>query len=220
MQEEQKQPEPKLVWFEQIKYGYFPCNLVAKPEEVYNKDYFDRYQSYEGTEVEKCLNAARVALVNKHVHSDQVGVDVGIGAGTFLSQMPTWYGFDVNPVGVEWLKSQTRWHDIYCAKDNWRRNIQAFTFWDVFEHLSTDEMEDVMRFTPNVLIISIPLFESEAEVLASKHFRPTEHYHYFSDVSLRSFMIAYGYECVETNTMEQECGREAIYTYVFKRIVK
>ncbi len=53
-------------------------------------------------------------------------------------------GYDVNPVGVQWLKLRGRWIDLYTADA-----FPALTFWDSLEHINligAVEQEFKMRF--------------------------------------------------------------------------
>jgi hypothetical protein len=53
--------------------------------------------------------------------------------------------------------------------------------------------------------------------LRSKHFRPTEHYWYFSRDGLVFAMKGCGFALVAESNVETELGREDIGTFAFRR---
>jgi hypothetical protein len=68
-----------------------------------------------------------------------------------------------------------------------------------------------------LVFTSIPVFEGPAQVLRSKHFKPSEHLWYWSSTGFVRWMQARGFSCLEENRMETELGREDICTFVFAR---
>lgn len=67
------------------------------------------------------------------------------------------------------------------------------------------------------VFVSIPIFAHKEHVLRSKHFRPTQHFWYWTHDGFIRWMQERGFSCVEKNCMESELGREDIGTFVFAR---
>ncbi|MEB5973475.1 class I SAM-dependent methyltransferase [Pantoea dispersa] len=196
--------DSELVFFPELGIGRYP---VPK-ERPYNEDYFQRYLKMADTEVGRQLTIARMELVSRH-YSGPV-LDVGIGAGQFVSMRPLTYGYDVNPAGVEWLRAKGLFVDLY------QTTFPALTMWDVLEHI--DDPEEAVSRAGDYVFVSIPIFRDSADITASHHFRKDEHIWYFTDDGLRRWFKQQGFECVEHNRKECELGRKGIGTYAFKRI--
>lgn len=204
----------ELIWDDSLGYGYYPVDFDKTP---YDKEYFDRYASYEGSEIEKRLNAFRVKLALEWYRGDVC--DIGIGSGTFIRAMKEAEaadphqcvsGFDVNPAGIEWLKKNATFHDPYLVP------VDTATFWDSLEHIPRP---DLILEKVSCAIISIPIFEDKSHVFRSKHFRKDEHAWYFTDAGFKQYMLTLGFRCRHECNTESEIGREGIKTYVFVRSV-
>ena len=200
-----KQPKDKFIWDDSIGYGYYPVNN----EGVYNDAYFDKYTGYEHTPVGEKLNASRVALAKKYQYGGRI-LDIGIGSGQFLRAV-IGLGYDICPKAVQYLKDVCSWKNPW-KDDLW--GVDVVTFFDSFEH--EDDIEGLFeKIYGRTIVMSIPIFRDEAHARSSKHFRPDEHYHYFTHAGLVNWFEKRGYELLESNTMEQEAGREDIGTFVF-----
>lgn len=209
--EDSPDPRPEhgkeLVWWPERGFGYYP----ARPEGVYDAAYFAKYEAYAKTEMGEKLRAARLALVQKH--GAESVFDVGIGSGDFLraaseAGLESW-GYDVSPHGVEWLKRRGRFRNPYVHP------AENLTLWDSLEHVA--DPSRLVRRASGLVFVSLPIFEGPDHVLRSKHFRPAEHYWYFTDRGFQRWATRLGFEMIETNEMETEIGREDIRTYVLRR---
>lgn len=192
-------------WDERGEVGFYPVD----PGGVYDDAYFEEYVRRAGTPVGLALNEARVALVRKWAGDGSV-VDVGVGAGAFiLAHGPRTRGYDVNPRAIRWLLDCGLWWDPYQADpDN-------ATFWDSLEHIERPEaLLARVRFHA---FVSIPIFEGPDHAARSKHFKPREHYWYFTRNGFVRFMESCGFCLLEENRMETELGREDIGTFAFRR---
>ena len=192
--------QDKLVWKEELGIGYYPVE-----ETPYDAAYFEKYVGYEKTEIGKKLNKSRVDLVNKY--SFETLVDIGIGSGQFVKSFENAQGSDINPVAVQWLKDNNRLYK--------NTPVDAMTFWDCLEHIHdpTELLSKVKKY----VFVSCPIFTDKDHVLRSKHFRTDEHCWYFTEAGLCLFMACAGFTLVEKNRIEEECGREDIGTFVFKK---
>lgn len=199
----------KLIWIPEAGVGYFPVD--AAPAE-YGADYFARYQAMSGTPMANKLNAARVRMVRRHY--DGPVVDIGIGAGDFLNAMPdeskVW-GYDVNPVAVDWLKRRELYINPYELE-----SVAAITCWDSLEHIR--DFPALINRVAEWVFVSLPTFYSANDVLNSKHYRRDEHFWYFSPSGLVNVMESLGFECREINCDETEIGREGITSFAFRRV--
>lgn len=176
---------------------------------VYGAEYFAKYQGYAETEMGKQLTEARVHLIKKHLSPDDTLIDIGIGCGQFLEAAPTTlcYGIDVNLKAIEWLR--------HSGKEWPCKELPNATFWDSLEHIA-----DAPRMIERVrghAFVSMPIYEGIDHVLKSRHYRPDEHYWYFTDDGLVRMFDLLGFDLEERSMMETELGREDIGTYVFRR---
>lgn len=193
----------ELKWWGE--YGF----LQADPTGVYNAEYFSKYKRYATTELGRQLNNARLSLVGRHILAESPLVDVGVGCGQFVESRPHTRGYDVCPEAVAWLKSRDLWTDPY------RGSVENASFWDSFEHIESPGI--LLARVTKWAFLSLPIFWDKDHVLRSKHFRPTEHYHYFTRIGLIRYMDMYGFVLREDNVMETKLGREDIGSFAFKR---
>ena len=189
--------QEKLVWLSKLGIGYYPVE-----ERSYDQEYWEKYLSYKNTDIGNRLNNARCALVSKYAFGDVL--DIGIGNGDFVEGMDC-YGYDINPAAIEWLKA--------IGKFKKPEPIYAMAFWDSLEHIHNPE--PLLGMIQTYAFVSCPIYTDRDHVLRSKHFRPDEHYWYFTKEGAELFMANYGFSLVEFNTMESELGREDIGTFVF-----
>lgn len=182
----------------------------------YDRAYWRKYQSYDGTPTDACLNAARVALARSF---GPTALDIGIGSGSFQRSFEdaggTCYGYDVNPAAIDWLAEQRRWRDPYAHRLD---DIDVVCCWDSLEHMA--DPDALLRRLPRGvgLCVSLPVFDGLDQVRASKHYRPDEHFTYWTPAGLISYLAWFGYALRSYGTPEVACGREAIGTFAFVRI--
>jgi len=198
--------ENKLIWYPENGIGYYP---VKDP--VYDDGYFKKYEEYESTLKGKQIVIARINIINKYTFGKTL--DIGIGSGYLIKNRENTYGYDVNPRGIQWLENQELYVNPYADCID---NFKAITFFDSFEHIKNPE-KLIKKIGKQYIIISIPIFENMNHVLKSKHFRKSEHYHYYTDKGLKYLMKSFGFEVIEIDDFETKIGREDIKTYVFKR---
>lgn len=182
--------------------GYYPVQHTP-----YDFAYFSKYRAYAETPLGYALNRARLETVERHWSGPLV--DVGIGCGQFVESRSLTWGYDVNPIAVEWLASRA----LFC--DPREGPVVAATFWDSLEHIADPAL--ILDNVTNFVFVSIPIFQNAEAALRSKHFRPTEHYWYFTERGLATFMDGHGWRCIEHHDAETRLGREDIGTFVFER---
>lgn len=193
----------ELVFLPEIGIGRFP----VPQQRPYDADYFFRYQRLADTPMGHALTQARISLVARHYSGALL--DVGIGGGQFVSQRPDTKGYDVNPAGIDWLKSHRCWADLYAG------SYPAISFWDALEHI--DDPEAAVSRAEKWVFVSIPVFRDSEHLLRSRHFRKDEHIWYFTHAGLLRWFDVQGFVCREWNEAETALGRDGIYSYAFER---
>ncbi|WP_249278403.1 methyltransferase domain-containing protein [Bordetella genomosp. 7] len=193
-----------LVWLPEYGMGYYP----VKPEDMpYDAEYFAKYRENADTGIGRALTQARMDLVARHYTGFLL--DVGIGCGQFVEARPQTFGYDVNPAGVAWLRDRGWYQDLYAG------TCAALSFWDSLEHIQ--DPGAAVRQAREWVFVSLPIFDGADHCLRSKHFRKNEHIWYWTHDGIIRWMAAQGFECVESNTVETEIGREGIGSYAFRR---
>ena len=198
-----------LVWFPEKEIGY---SLPVKPI-AYDDKYFNQYIEKEDTEVGRKLNDFRVELVNRYTNGRIL--DVGIGNGAFIKNRGNCWGYDVNPKGIEWLKTRSRFLNPYEVNMDYE-GVAGITFFDSLEHIMHPS-KLLKRISKQLVFISIPIFNSLSHLLVSKHFKKNEHIYYFTTNSFVNYMSLLGFKWLEFSNQEITCGREDIYTFVFRK---
>lgn len=190
----------KLLWLPDFGIGYYPVE-----EAPYDEAYWEKYLKMEDTEIGHALNKARLDIVSKYSFDSLI--DIGIGSGAFIKETPNYYGFDINPSAVEWLKSVGKYKEP--------SPVDALSFWDSIEHIHnpTALLENAKKY----VFISTPIYTDKDHILRSKHFRPDEHCWYFTKDGIINYLGNFGFNCIEYSNIETELGREDIGSFVFVR---
>lgn len=205
----------RLIWSQEDGVGF----LEVKNEGVYDEEYFQRYREMSQTPMAIALNGFRADLVRRH--GGRVGgafeeitlLDVGIGDGAFLRALEEdrWihrFGADVNPAGIAYLEEHGQ---LGSLEDTYG----VVTFWDSLEHIRDPRW--ALRSAASVALVSIPIFADVEHVLASRHFRPDEHYWYFTRAGFIAFAKQEGFDVVDVLATETALGRDGIETFVLNR---
>lgn len=193
-------------WDDRDGIGFYE----ADPTGVYNESYFEKYIGYAHTELGKQITAARIDLVDDHIRGAPL-LDIGIGCGQFILHRhpaPT-FGYDINTTAIQWLLNRKLW------KDPWVVDVDNVSLWDAFEHLRRPEL--LLTTVRKYVFMSIPIFDGPEHVVASKHFRPTEHFWYFTRAGLLTLMAGAGFRLIDENAAETVLGRDGIRSFVFRR---
>lgn len=203
----------KLRWDDELGYGYIDCAAYIQEHglsDPYDQAYFKKYVDYAATELGRKITDFRLKTVNKLTNG--LVIDIGIGSGQFVetrnAQGKPTHGHDVNPLGIKWLQEKG-WHA------NLLEPCEVMTFWDSLEHIQ--DPKPLLKLVTRFVTVSIPIFTDYKSVINSKHYRPTEHYHYWDHRGFVSFMWSQGLRLVEYSDAETELGREGIRTFIFRR---
>lgn len=198
----------RLKWWPSFGVGFYPCETGIQP---YDQKYFERLQVMAEQEIGRNLMRSRCALVERHFRGTLI--DVGVGCGAFIDERTKWrrktFGWDVNPASLAWLDQRGLLVDPYMVP------FDAASLWDVLEHIP-----DFTQLIANVrswLFLSLPIFRDVEHALVSKHYRPDEHYWYFTRDGLVAVMHMLGFDLIEENDMETKLGREDIGSFAFCR---
>jgi hypothetical protein len=177
----------------------------------YDKAYYDKYVAYENTEISKRLNAFRVGFTSRC----RTILDIGIGSGEFIRSSPVeTLGYDVNPIAVEWLRNRGLYLNPYKSLPS---RVSGITLWDTLEHIPTPT--DLLNRLPIGIqvFVSIPIFETLSSIKDSKHYRPNEHFYYFTHPGLLTYFDDLGYTLIEHSDGESRAGRESIGSFHFRK---
>ena len=199
----------RLIWWPDIGVGYFPVTAEISP---YDYNYFDRFDRDARTDLGKSLMQARVNFIEQHYRGPLI--DVGIGCGAFIDlrnkRHRMTYGYDINLAGIEWLEQRALFVNPYYVR------FEAASLWDVLEHMP--DFTILLHNISDWLFLSLPIFHNADHALHSKHFRPKEHYWYFTRSGLIHTMSKCGFQLVSESNVETELGREDIGTFAFRRV--
>ena len=190
-----------FVWSDQKGYGFH-----TRPAMLYTGDYFEHYQKLDNTKMGMLLTRARLELVDRYTRLT-ANVDIGIGGGRFVQESGG-SGYDVCEAAVKWLGKN--------FVDPYQQKVSSATCWDSLEHIP--EPEKLLAQVKEWLFVSLPVCDTQAEWLASKHMKPGEHLHFWSTDGFLRWCAEQGFECVEMNRVESDLGREGIMSFAFKRV--
>ena len=122
-------------------------------------------------------------------------------------------GFDINPLAVKWLEEQNIFENPYQNMPN----VEGLSFWDSLEHIPNPNALLSLMKKGQYAFISIPILNDLKEVKSNKHYRPNEHYYYFTKKGMVKYMNDSNFELIEIDDFEIKAGREDILTFVFKK---
>lgn len=198
----------ELVYCKELAYQN---NMESSIE--YGVEYFDNYVRRADTEISCRLNQARIDLVEKYCK--HCILDIGIGSGEFIrrSKLKV-YGYDINPHGIKWLNDRNLFVDPYIDIP---ADIEGLTLWDTLEHIKNPQDLLTKLRAGMLLFVSLPTFTDLASLKQNKHYKPNEHYYYFSINGFVNYITDSGFEVLEHNDCETRAGRESITSFVCRR---
>jgi hypothetical protein len=177
----------------------------------YDKHYFAKYVSHENSEIARKLNQGRTSITEKYCLKI---LDIGIGSGEFIKKSNIFtYGYDINPVAIKWLMERQIYVDPYTNMPE----VDGLTFWDSLEHIPNPGQLLSLIPSGKYVFISLPIFNDLLKVRSSKHYKPNEHYYYFTANGMIGWMKDSGFDLLEMSDFETRAGREDILTFVFKK---
>lgn len=195
-----------LLWSEELGYGWHSGQPIN-----YDGGYFEHYRTLDSKPMATALTRARIQLVSKFCAPNDT-LDIGIGGGRYVLESGG-MGYDVCHEARQWLISQGRLADPYMGG---MRCAKAVTCWDSLEHIP--EPEKLLERVSGWLFVSMPIYTGLADLLASKHYKPGEHLHYWTFDGFVKWCAKQGFELMEVNHEETALGREGITSFAFKRV--
>lgn len=209
--------DDQLHWLEPFGAGFYDVDAWLDRNGrglVYDDAYFQKYQRMADSPIGEALNAFRVDLLHRVSDPDCLVLDVGIGDGAFLraaeDELPRLRlrGCDINPAAIRYLEAHGQLGSIELTYD-------VVTFWDSLEHFRDPRIP--LRAAGRFALVSLPVFPDSSAALRSKHFRPDEHFWYFSPRGFVAFAEGQGFQVVDQLETENYLGREGISTFILKR---
>jgi hypothetical protein len=183
---------------------------VDRTESVpYDNTYLDKIKAKTK---KKEINKLRKEIVDEHAPSGMV-LDIGCGDMSFINTIHRAYGYDVIPEVVAELKEKSIYRNPI---EQFPSDVTAVTMWDSLEHMP--EPKILLSKIPCKLFVSIPIIKDIRRVRQSVHYRPNEHYWYFTNNGFINYMFNMDFQCIDHNEHETTAGREDISTYVFRRV--
>ena len=196
--------------------------VKAKPIDVYDSKYCEKYVDYSKSEINEGLQQLRWDTVLRHVRSGRL-LDIGCGAGAFMKAAPK--GFSVIGQDVN------RYCIIYCKQIGVEADetspIETFDVVTMFDSLEHFPVFDIVKYVRHVLrtggrlVLGIPNFRAEllTNIEEWRHYRPDEHVFGFSETAIYQFCDKFGFECDEANDDESEARPPAgnISIYVLRK---
>lgn len=178
----------------------------------YDREYYEKYNRYEKTDLGKKINKIRWSLVERYLTGNVRVLDWGAGNGSFVRSSPNGFhlgAFDINPFSPykDWSTVNKEW--------------DAVTMWDVLEHLEHPAEFIGSLKTRYIFLVTPDVTCAKDDLAKWKHFRPDEHQHYFSDTSLYTMLERKGFSVLEVNREEGEArdpeNPNALITVVAKK---
>lgn len=203
---------PVLEWLPEHGMGFLP--IEAAPSKVYDAAYFAKYEGYAATDLGRELTRQRVDFCRASAALDNYSVlDVGIGCGQFVQALRAErveaFGYDISDTAMAWLRDRGFYRSPYGQEAG------IHTYWDSLEHLQNPTA--TVRSASRFVFVSLPIFRDVAHVIASKHFRPDEHMHYWTEEGIERWFEAQGFKLLAQSNFEAARGREDIMSYAFRR---
>lgn len=174
-------------------------------------NYFDHYRALDGGDIARRIYEGRVDLVNAYAGPACPVLDVGIGSGRFIEARRNTFGLDINPKAMQWLRERN------LAAPDGLSGFKAYTFWDVLEHVDVPHNYFKRMEDGSFLFTCLPIFDDLKNVRKSKHYKPGEHFYYWTEAGFVAWMAEYRFRLLETQRFEIEAGRESILTFAFVR---
>ena len=219
-----------LNWIEPAGLGFFDVDAYLAEEcegraHIYDEAYLANYAGLADTPIGSALNRFRADLACAHAAPPSGAspgrcriLDVGIGDGAFLRVLrsclrsPSYVlqGVDINPAAVAYLEERSQLGSL-----DEPQFYDLVTFWDSLEHFRDPRVP--LRAARDIALVSLPTFASADGAIRSRHFKPEEHFWYFSDVAFTRFADQEGFDVIDLLRTETALGRDGISTFVLKR---
>lgn len=196
----------ELCWYPALGYGTLLDPAV--PQIEYDNKYMDQYRASRDSLIGQRLVSGRVGLVDRRDRGRGV-LDFGAGSCAFVRARPMTLGYDISPITVFDLKSRGLYSNPYKTRH------RIVTCWDSLEHLKNPR--GLLDRIDKRVYLTIPIFKTGEQARYSKHYKPGEHYWYFTEWGLERYMNDAGFNLDFKSREEEDLGRESVGTFVFSR---
>lgn len=184
---------------------------------VYDQEYFKKFMVYATHREQRLkIHNIRESMTNKYLGNGEMIIDYGCGDCHFIVNHTNKniYGFDINPYSIDCLLKLGLYINPFTCI--WG-SIQGICFWDSLEHL-INPAEILSKLSSRTYVfISVPIFDDLANIKGSRHYRPYEHYYYFTKDGLIGYMHGLGFTYLDNNNFESLAGRDNIQNFVFRK---
>ena len=223
---------PELYINKALGYAY-QVNMNAPV--TYDYNYLEKILNKERADPERHFDIAdfRARLIMnwymKEPHICKI-IDIGCGSALVLTMLKRsfrtarikgvkLYGYEEIAKIKYRLIAENMYYDIYKGLEDDYYPFRIITMFDVLEHM---KMPDIVlnKIEPrSKLICTIPVVEKmELDCIRSnKHYRPNEHYWYWTTSGFIHWMWLRGFHLWDDMDHEKRLGRESVHTFVFER---
>lgn len=157
----------------------------------------------QNSETSKIISDIRWDFVKEA--NPKIVLDYGSGPGWFRAFAPK--GIEVDTFDKAPWPQTGILHNRY----------DLVTFWDVIEHFQDldKELKPLLKWS-SMIALTVPIKPEGQDLKTWKHYKPGEHFQYFSHESLNKIFNGYNFSRVKFNNVE--CPpRTDIFSYLFKR---
>ena len=180
----------------------------------YDGTYYKKVHAYEDTPIANAVNQGRCDMVARRLPPSASLLDYGAGTGAFVRAAKK-SGFDAKGFDVMQKSILSLVSEGLYAEDP--HSVDALCLWDTLEHLEDPELILKSVKKGSHLFVSLPIYDSLAEVKKSKHYRPGEHLYHFTAKGFIEWIGLWGFRLVEYSTHEVSAGRDSIGAFAFVR---
>lgn len=197
------------------------CNTLHVPRydtTIYDKQYYEKYLSLFKSDMNNPLQEVRWNNILKYVNHGKL-LDIGCGVGALFANKPNKFkvfGQEINPYCIDHCKKNG--YNVDFIKTG---KFDVITMYDVLEHFpSLDIIEVIKKQMKGILVLSVPNFKKGLDVLAWKHYRPSEHVFGFSHDSIKAICKKFKLNLIECNFDESKLRlpEDNIATYIIKHL--
>lgn len=168
----------------------------------YDINYWDLMLKQNSSTAEM-ISKIRWDFVNKI--NPRIVLDYGSGPGWFRAFRPP--GVEVDTFDIApWPQTGIN-HDAY----------DLITFWDVIEHFEDLDKQLLSKLEMTRFVAgTTPILPEGQDIKRWKHFKPGEHYQYFTEKGLIDYFIKNGFQLLKTGYPENP-PRVNIISFLFKK---
>ena len=185
----------------------------------YDAAYLAKCAAYD-PEISARVNAGRIKMIEyfcgiciPDVQNQKI-LDIGVGSGDFFRAAEKRgldiKGYDVIPEVAKSLDQRGK----YASNAD---GFDIITLWDTIEHMPSPASWLKRINKSSLLFVSVPIFDSFADIRKSKHYRPGEHLYYWTNKGFVDYMALYGYRLLGRSDHEICAGRDNVMAYAFCR---